>query len=145
MKPVTILAATALAALAACTPNTPASNASSAASAAGPAAASSAANAPSAQAGRWEGTVLAGDKTAGDILLKVNTTTGASWVYCCGATGLQQIADSTPVPPGDYHLLSWVYANPDGSTNWNVYRIDNATGKVWIISSQSPFQWNVQN
>jgi len=138
MKRFIFLSATALVGLAACAPSPSNSNA-----AANTGVASTAASAPNAQSGHFETTVLPGTKTANDIILKVNTATGASWVYCCSLTATSPIADTTPPPPGDYHLRAWENANPDGTQNWNVYRVDNVTGTVWAITGQGPYSWTL--
>jgi hypothetical protein len=101
--------------------------------------------APAAPSGEWEAAAIPGSRNVSDDIIKLNVATGASWIHCCGSNNNSYfvIKDGTPAPPaGDYHLITWSEAAPNGDVNWNAYRFDRKTGRTWVIeNSNGAYTW----
>lgn len=97
----------------------------------------------------FEAAVIPGSGGVGDDLIKMDSTTGAAWIHCCGSrnTNFMAIKDASPLPPGDYRLVTWSNPGSDGSVSWNAYRFDTRTGHAWVISGSdtSGYEWQDVN
>jgi hypothetical protein len=103
-----------------------------------------AAAAATAPAARYEILVLPGTPATAAGSFRINTSTGEvdqAW----GAT-IQYAAmpDSPALPAGDYHLQGPAWVDPTGKVSWCLYRIDQASGRVWVATGggTAPLIWN---
>jgi hypothetical protein len=102
-----------------------------------------------AASGQWEAAVISGSQAVSDEIIKIDVGSGAAWIHCCGSrnTNYFVIKDTSPPPPGDYHLITWSQVSPKGDVNWNVYRFDRKTGHTWSIEAPQPstYYWSDVN
>lgn len=93
----------------------------------------------------FEITVVPGSAVATDTVFKINVASGQTWYHCCesGNQIYTAVAEATPPPPGDYHVLSWSWFDPTGKLSYEAYRVDNKTGHTWVLNGggAAPFTW----
>jgi hypothetical protein len=134
MKTLAVVLASMLAGLAACSPK--------------PAPTPQPASAPAPEQ-HYEAVTITGTHTVEDNVIKLNESTGAAWIHCCGSnnTNFTSIKDGAMLPVGDYHLLYWSVIRGDGGVDWNVYRIDHKTGHMWVVvvPSTGNYYWSDVN
>jgi hypothetical protein len=75
-------------------------------------------------------------------LFRINVSTGqvvTAWGYVKTYT---VIAESAPLPAGEYHLHFTESLDRKGS--WYLYRFDANSGRIWVAvgGGNAPFAWN---
>ena len=97
----------------------------------------------------YEAVAVNGSATSVDHLFRINIQTGAASVHCCedSNTDFSPITETgPPLPPGDYHLKAWGAIAPDGTSQWNVFRFDNISGRAWAVTDNNgAYSWKELN
>jgi hypothetical protein len=96
-----------------------------------------------ASTGVWQATSIPGTGSTAAGVLRVNVTTGATWIYTGAGTTFFQIPDLS-IPAGEYHLQLWSQPSINGSGFvWGAMRFDKVSGRVWLITGGGS-TWNWQ-
>jgi hypothetical protein len=96
-----------------------------------------------APAASYEAVFVPGSPQVLATMLRINVTTGQTVTGVGAPAQMVAIPDLT-LPEGQYHLHVWSQpAAGDGSVSWGAGRVDNVSGRVWILSGggQTPFNW----
>jgi hypothetical protein len=95
-------------------------------------------------ADKFEAVTVPGSEKNNAAFFRIEVATGK--VVSDWGAGNQTFAtttDTTPLPPGEYHL--YVSTNPqvDGVTTWNMDRMEANTGHVWSLTGggSTPYFW----
>jgi hypothetical protein len=81
--------------------------------------------------------VVPGSHQANDSIIKLDRQTGKAWIHNAGPGNnnlfaINEDADHRP-EPGNYSLHGWATVDPSGLVTWDVYRLDDDGGTLWVI------------
>jgi hypothetical protein len=90
----------------------------------------------------YEMVLVTGSATANEDLIKINTSTGASAISCCGNNSYTAITEPAPLPTGKYVLKLWNTIGSDNGVTWAAYRFDENTGRTWGLFHDNGAQYH---
>jgi hypothetical protein len=95
-------------------------------------------------AAKFEGISLPGTSKTNSGFFQIEVATGkVQSVWGNGTTNFTAIAETAPLPAGDYHLYVLPNPQPDGSSYWMINRMDSNTGRTWSLTGggDAPYAW----
>lgn len=89
---------------------------------------------------QFEAAVIPGSAVSDDQFIKMNRTTGETWIHFAGRRDdrFYLVGEKLAPRAGDYRLVTWSTVDPKGTVTFNIYRFDVRSGHTWILKSQSP-------
>ena len=94
---------------------------------------------------KYEAITISGSSKTPDFFVRINRRTGEAWVHTQGQSNdrMYLIADSNSLAKGHYKIYGWSEVEPNKVAYFNVYRMDEATGQIWmlVVMAADMYRW----
>lgn len=86
---------------------------------------------------RFEAVAIAAtaDNSVGFVRMEI--ATGQAWLSW-GGGDFKAAVDSTPLPPGEYHIYASSRMTADGKLLWSLDRMESVSGRAWAAAGGGP-------